>query len=170
MTQAEFRSFYGNCPVDFPTLSSANVGQAVSSSPDLMTAVQQSALSGVYTNSRATAPCQPFTVQSLAGTADVAAVAALYARFVQVYPTLFTNVNMLGGVGGNWTGSYCQEGIFPSNQTRFIFCVMYRGTFLFTVAVGYPPPNQAPAGSTADTNAAISLIRTIAARVGTAVN
>jgi len=135
----------------------------------MVAAVQNSGLRGLYTNSRATAPCQPFTIQNMVGTADEGAIATLYNTYVQTYPGLFANVNVLGGVGPGWTGSYCQEGIFPSNNTRFIFCVLYRGTFLATMSVGYPPASQAPPGTTANIDAAMAWVRNWANRASTMV-
>jgi hypothetical protein len=104
-------------------------------------------------------------VQNLVATGDPAKLGALYQRYREVYPTLFTNLTDLGAIGAYDAPSFCQYGVFPSNNTSFIFCAMQKGNDFGTVAVGFPPPNAAPPGSTVNVDAYMQLVRDYAQRV-----
>jgi hypothetical protein len=90
---------------------------------------------------------------------------ALYQRYAEVYPTLFTNVNNPGAVPIDGGSAFCQEGIFPANNTRFLFCAMHTATYFGTVAVGYPPANALPPGASVNIPQAMSVIQSWAQRV-----
>jgi hypothetical protein len=161
----EFAAFFGSCAFEIRTENGTDPAVAVSSSPQLVQSIRAANPRAVYNAAAATVPCSTLAVQSLVGSADAATVQALYREFEQVYPTLFTNVRALGAVSTAWEESYCQDGVFASNNTRWLVCFMRRATYLGTIIVAFPPQASVPAGQSINPEATLTRMRAFADRI-----